>query len=332
MEQVQFMPFGITHPPSMLGIMCGDSVTAGPFGRLLNNRGDVVLENIMPMTRAQLARVIVEEIRKGGASEHGGLILDLRPNLKNPEGKSFVAVAKKLLKPFFLLVRRAYGEGAFNFEEPWDVLPTAHYNMGGIKTDEWCRSRVAGLYACGQAQGGVMGGNRLGSTSLAEIFVFGKRAGQTAAREAKDRRLAEETAAREPMDRLRSLRGAKGAHRPIELKRRLQKLMWEKMGPLRDADGLKEALEGIESIKEHARDLRIADFGQCNQEITDAVELPHMLAAAQAIAVSSLERREARGAHVRSDFPERDDKNPVMNMVVEMKEGRCKVRRMEAGQ
>jgi len=331
MEQVQFLPFGITHPPSMLGIPCGEPVLAGPSGRLLNNKGDVVLESIMTMTRAQVARIIMEEIRKGGATEHGGLLFDLEPNLRHPDGEFFVEMVRKLARPFLEGVRKAYGKEAYDFKVPWDVLPTAHYNMGGIKTDEWCRSRVKGLYACGQAQGGVMGGNRLGSTSLTEIFVFGKRAGRTAAREAEGRRPADETVAREAIDRLRSLPGSRGSHRPIEVKRRLQKLMWEKVGPLREADGLKEALEGIESIKEQARDLRITDFGQWNQEITDAIELPHMLDAAQAIAVSALERCESRGAHVRSDFPNRDDEHPVENMVVEIKDGRFNVRPMEAG-
>jgi len=331
MEQVQFLPFGITHPPAMLGAPCGEPAMAGPFGRLVNNKGDVVLENIMPMTRAQVARIMVEEIRRGGATEHGGLLLDQRPNLEKPEAESFVALMKKMGGPFLDVIRRAYGRKAADLEEPWDVLPTAHYSMGGIRTDVWCRSRVPALYACGQAQGGVMGGNRLGSTSLTEVFVFGKRAGRTAAAEAKNRRHAAQSVFQQPIERVRSLRGSKGTHRPVELKRRLQRLMWEKAGPLRDTAGLKAAQKAIESIREQARDLRIADVARCNLEITDAIELPHMLAAAEAIVASALERCESRGAHVRSDFPERDDEHPVQNMVVAMKGGRCHVRRMEAG-
>lgn len=98
------------------------------------------------------------------------------------------------------------------------------------------------------------------------------------------------------------------------------------------ADGLQEALAGIESIRAESKDLCLADLKRCNLDVLDAIELPHMLATAEAIAASSLARRESRGAHVRSDFPERDDLNPVMNMVVEMKDGRCPVRPMEAGQ
>jgi len=332
MEQVQYLPFGITHPPSLLGAPCGEPVVAGPFGRLLNQRGDVVLENIMPMTRAQVARAIVEEIGRGGATEHGGLLLDLRPNLESSQGEFFVKALRKAGAPILSVVRRAYGRKAADLEEPWDVLPSAHYNMGGIKTDEWCRSSVSTLYACGQAQGGVMGGNRLGSTSLTEIFVFGKRAGRTAAREARGRRHADEKLASGPLERLESLRGARGKHRPIRLKRALQRLMWERVGPLREATGLEGALAEIEDIEEQARDLQISEIRRCNTEVTDAVELPHMLAAARAIAVSALARIESRGAHVRSDFPDRDDAGPVSNMIVRVRDGECELRRTVAGE
>jgi succinate dehydrogenase/fumarate reductase flavoprotein subunit len=307
-------------------------VVAGPFGRLLNRSGDVVLENIMPMTRAQVARAIVEEIGRGGATEHGGLLLDLRPNLESPAAEFFLGALKKAGGPILSVVRRAYGRRAADLEEPWDVLPSAHYNMGGIKTDPWCRSTIGALYACGQAQGGVMGGNRLGSTSLTEIFVFGKRAGRTAAREAQGREHAEEDLAREPLQKLGALRGSRGTHRPIHLKRALQRLMWERVGPLRDAAGLEEALREIAAIEQQARDLQITDTLRSNTEVADAVELSHMLAAARAIALSALGRTESRGAHVRSDFPERDDASPVENMVARMLGSECSLRKVAVGQ
>jgi succinate dehydrogenase/fumarate reductase flavoprotein subunit len=328
MEQVQYLPFGITHPSSMLGIPCGEPVMAGPHGRLLNSRGEVVLENIMPMTRAQVARVIAEEIQRGGATEHGGLLLDLHPNVEGPQGERYARMMKKLGSGFLAPVRRAYGRKAAELEEPWDVLPTTHYNMGGVKTDEWCRSRVGALYACGQAQGGVMGGNRLGSTSLTEIFVFGRRAGRTAAREAAGRDFADERTTREPLERLRSLPGSRGSRRPIQLKRALQSMMWERVGPLRDAAGLDHALEEIQALRQQAGSLQISELRRCNSELLEAVELPHMLAAAQAIVVSALGRNESRGAHVRSDFPQYDDAEPLNNMVVQLRDGDYELRRV----
>jgi succinate dehydrogenase/fumarate reductase flavoprotein subunit len=329
MEQVQYLPFAITHPPAMLGAPCGEPAFAGPEGRLLNADGDIVLENIMTMTRAQVARVIIEEIKRGGATEHGGLLLDLTGNVNSPAGESFVALVKKFGGPFLEIVRNAYGAKAANLEEPWDVLPTVHYFMGGIKTDEWCRSRTPALYACGQAQGGVMGGNRLGSTSLTEIFVFGKRAGTTAAREAEGKPFAGESAAREALEKLQALPGSSGAHRPIQLKRALQQLMWDNVGPLRDAEGLEEALSQIRQIRAQAQDLCVSEGGSYNTEAVDAIELSHMLPSAEAIALSALERTESRGAHVRADFPDRDDDSPVMNLGIQREDGRLTARRIE---
>jgi len=102
--------------------------------------------------------------------------------------------------------------------------------------------------------------------------------------------------------------------------------MWESVGPLRDGDGLRQALEEIASIREQAGDLCISDIKRHNTELVDTIELPHMLATADTIALSALERTESRGAHVRSDFPERDDESPVMNMVVRMENGQSAVR------
>jgi fumarate reductase (CoM/CoB) subunit A len=249
--------------------------------------------------------------------------------VESDEGAFFVQALKRMAGPILDGVRRAYGKKAAELEEPWDVLPTTHYNMGGVKTDEWCRSRVPGLYACGQAQGGVMGGNRLGSTSLTEIFAFGKRAGRTAALEAADREFADKKAAREPLEKLAPLAGSHGTYRPIQLKRALQEVMWEKVGPLRDGNDLKDALEEIRHIGKQATDLEISEIKRCNAEVADSIELPHMIASAEAITLSALARKESRGAHVRADFPERDDEQPVRNMVVEMKAGTCEVRSVE---
>jgi succinate dehydrogenase/fumarate reductase flavoprotein subunit len=108
--------------------------------------------------------------------------------------------------------------------------------------------------------------------------------------------------------------------------------MWERVGPLREAAGLEDALRGISSIEEQARDLQICEIRRCNTEVADAVELPHMLATARAIALSALGRAESRGAHVRSDFPERDDTGPVKNMVARMRDGECTLRQLAIGE
>ena len=107
--------------------------------------------------------------------------------------------------------------------------------------------------------------------------------------------------------------------------------MWEKVGPLRDAAGLEQALVQIQAIREQARDLQISQVRRFNVEVADAVVLLHMLATARATAVSALGRTESRGAHVRSDFPERDDAGPIENMVVSTRHGECELRQMAIG-
>ncbi len=318
MEQVQFLPFSITHPKSMEGVICGEHAMARPFGKLINNKGKVVLKNFHNMTRAGVSRIMMEEIRNGGATEHGGLLFDVSTNMKIPILRTIYKNKMNEAAAHFLEnIRNAYGKYAAEFKAPWDVLPTAHYFMGGVKTDEWCRSRVKGLYACGQAQGGVMGGNRLGSTSLTEIFVFGKRAGITAAKKANNRDFCSEDEAGDATKRLNNLFGAKGKNPPVKLKKRIQKLMWEYAGPVRYEQGLTIAFDLLAEIKKDSTDLSIASFRRYNTQVVDAIELSHMILAAEAVIISALERKESRGAHVRSDFPDTKKRTPPKNVVVQ---------------
>lgn len=321
MEQVQFIPFGITHPRPFIGLLCGEPATAGPFGRIFNNRGEIILEGINTMTRAQVAKAICMEVEKGGGTRHKGLILDLSPNLAHPKGLQ----ARQKIKEtgIFEPVREAYGEKAYEWEEPWDVSPTAHYHMGGIRADSEGRTKVKGLYAAGQAQGGIHGGNRLGSVSLAEIFIFGRRAGRSAAQDAlgEEREIKGfESVIPRDVQELKSLYGSQGSHRPIKLKRRLQELMWKKVGVLREEEKLREALEELREFEALTRDLSISPIKRFNLEVKDALELQMMLISARAIALSALERKESRGAHVRVDFPQKDDLGWRRNILV-WKEG-----------
>lgn len=105
--------------------------------------------------------------------------------------------------------------------------------------------------------------------------------------------------------------------------------MWENVGPLRDGKGLEQALAQIARVRAQAQDLSIAEGGSYNAEVVDAIELSHMLASAEAIAISALERTESRGAHVRADYPERDDQSPVANIVVRRENGNLRARRVE---
>ena len=200
----------------------------------------------------------------------------------------------------------------------------AHYHMGGIRVDADMQTRVAGLYAAGEAVGGANGANRLSGNAITEAFVFGQRAGSAAAefsRQAKT--LWRVEWAREAHDRMRALCRApkRGAVSPAALQIELQNLMWEQAGPFRTGAKLSKALSRIRQMRDD--DLVNAAVGaeaSFNLDLQDWFELRAMLATAEAVVVSALSRAESRGAHQREDFPE-SDAAFLKNQVLELTEG-----------
>lgn len=316
MEFMQFLPFSVTHPPSYTGIFLGEPSSAGPGGRLVNGKGETVMTDMMPKTRSQVARALALEMAAGNTTANGGLLLDLSPNLEMPQGRQHWESVRQtgLLEQ----ARLIYGERAYRFEEPWDVAPTAHFSAGGVRVDGDCRSTLPGLFAAGEVAGGVHGADRLGGTALTEVFLFGWKAGKAAASEALghgppviDPRESEEEAGR-----VDGLFGRQGTHRPIALVRRLQGLMWEKVGVARTKDGLSQALQEIDAMEKEARDLRVRAGRSFNTEVAEALELELMLSTSRAMARSALERQESRGGHNRLDYPKRDDARWLRNIIL----------------
>ncbi|MGB5156126.1 FAD-dependent oxidoreductase [Desulfobacterium sp. N47] len=321
MEQVQYIPFTLTHPLGMSGIVVGEPFTAGPAGVLKNVNGRDILPGVASKTRAQVANAIILEVEKGNGTKYGGCLLDLKANKDHPQGSILYRHYREgVFKPFTDLVRIAYGKAAAEWEEPWDVYPAGHFFMGGIVINEWCQVEgVENLYACGETAGGIHGGNRLGSVAMTELFVFGKRAGEKAAEDISDHACQEvdRTLINDHVEKLRGMIGRKGKYRVIELKRELQKTMWEKVGPAREEEKLKAGLEIFSFIEEKFKDITISGACKYNTELLDALELRFMLPVARSVALSALARQESRGAHVRIDYPERDDRSWLKNIVVE---------------
>lgn len=321
MEFVQFVPFAVTHPDAMIGLALGDPADAGPEAVLRNGAGDEVLRNIGRRTRAEVSRAIAREMAAGKVTPYGGLELDVTPNLKTPEGRAvFDRVKEKFI---VMLAKAAYGPKAGRWEEPWDVCPTAHFNMGGIRVDEHGRTTVPGLYAVGEAQVGTHGANRIGSVALAELFVFGRRAGEDAARQAASSVPddPDPTVVAAAVAEVEALFGRQGTHRPVELIRRLQRTMWENVGLVRTEAKGEAALAAIADLAQAADDIRTGAGRPYNTEVADSVQLRLMLGAARAIATAALLRRESRGAHFRADFPERHDHAWRRNIVLSAPEG-----------
>jgi fumarate reductase (CoM/CoB) subunit A len=177
---------------------------------------------------------------------------------------------------------------------------------------------VENLFACGEVCGGIHGGDRLGSVSLMELFIFGERAGDCAATQMNngssyktDKNLIDFH-----VNKLENMFGKKGNNKPIELKRELQRTMWNYVGPAREEKKLKKGLEILLSIKERAKDLKISRAKKYNTELIDAVELDFMIPLSISVAKSALKRKESRGAHVRLDYQKRDDENWLKNIVI----------------
>ena len=349
MEQIQFLPFGIAHPPTYRGLLAGEPVSAGALGVLRDGQGRLIQGELMARTRADLAAVIARTVAAGRGTAHGGCYLDMTDNGRGQSGEIFARLLRAKVPGLMQNIRRAMGSRAANFEELWEIKPTAHYCMGGVLTDENGAAisaagrdagpgpdpLIGGLFACGQAMGGLHGSNRLGSTSLAECLVFGRRAGLAAARyaaqvrslnpesESAERggfRAAEERAlrtygrwfaeagllsatmqAKSNASAIGDATDAQRAAAPIQLICRLQKAVRSGFGPARDAQGLAAALREIDAIESALGECRIPRLGGWNQPLIDLLECRNMLLTARLIGESARARTRSLGAHVRVD-------------------------------
>ena len=306
MEQVQFLPFCMAHPPAYEGLCAGEPATAGYLGVLRDRGGKVILDGLMLRTRAECSAAIAHAVARGRGTERGGCWLDLTANAQLPRaGRYYEIFLNSALPGAIATVRQAWGREAARCREMWEVRPGAHYAMGGMRADANGAAVGAprGLYAAGQAMGGVFGANRLGSTSLTEGPVFGARSGRAAAVRALARRSgpAAEAAfeARLAPWRARLGRGAGAA--PAALVEQLQKECWEGIGPARTGAGLERFLAVAADIRRAAGDARVPAGAGWNQEFIDWIELGNMLDAAEAVALSARDRPRGLGAHVRLD-------------------------------
>jgi succinate dehydrogenase/fumarate reductase flavoprotein subunit len=291
MEQVQFTPFGMAGPAGFAGLPLGEAVLAGPRGRLLDGEGALIARDIHRLNRAQLAGLIGRALAEGRGTARGGVWLDLSGNLGDAAWEAwfrahFGAVLRR--------VRRAWGVEAARFEAPWEVCPTAHYFMGGVRVDERGESAVPGLFAAGQVMGGLHGANRLGSTSIPELVVFGRRAARAAA--ALGPAGAPEVAA--ALGRL--LEGG-GGEPAIGLTRALQRAAWAGLGPARTAEGIRAALGVCAEVRGRLGGMGARVGVAWDTELLGRLELESLLDCAEAIGAAALERAGSLGAHVRLD-------------------------------
>lgn len=207
------------------------------------------------------------------------------------------------------MVARTRQIGADLARGPVEVSPTAHFHMGGVVIDPDCQTSIAGCLVAGEDAGGTHGANRLGGNGVAESTVFGARSGDTAARVARSRSLREPNPRQiaKSISRAMAPLGRDAGPWPFALTAELKDLMWRNCGVVRDGAGLREARAGIEQLEEKLTSVAVPGPPRANFAWQEALDLENQMTVARLVIESALVREESRGAHYRSDFPERDD-------------------------
>ena len=346
MEFIQFHPTGMVWPPSVRGILVTEGVR-GEGGILTNKEGKRFMFDDIPdnyktqtadneeegwrycqgdknarrppelLTRDHVARCIVREIKAGRGSPHGGVFLDIawiKKKLSNGEDY----IKRKLPSMYHQFKQLADIDIT---QEPMEVGPTTHYVMGGIRVDpDTQMSGVPGLFACGECAAGINGANRLGGNSLSDLLVFGKRAGEFAAKFAQENQpgtidnSAVEEAARtalEPFDRAANKEGES----PYQVQYDLQEMMQELVGIVRTEEEMQRALTGLEKLWQRADKVAALANREFNPGWHTALDLKNLLTVSEAVTRAALERKESRGAQFREDYPDKDDAFGKVNTI-----------------
>jgi succinate dehydrogenase / fumarate reductase, flavoprotein subunit len=344
MEFIQFHPTGMVWPPSVMGILVTEGVR-GEGGILTNKEGrrfmfDAIPENYRAqtadneeegwrycqgakdarrppelLTRDHVSRCIVREIKEGRGSPHGGVYLDISW-IKQKLPNAAEHIKRKLPSMHHQFKQLADIDIT---EEPMEVGPTTHYIMGGVHVDpDTQMSRVAGLFAAGECAAGINGANRLGGNSLSDLLVFGKRAGEFAAKFAKENSLGRidngkvETVAREALAPFERSNGES----PYQVQKDLQDAMQDLVGIVRNENEMREALDKIDDFKKRADNAAVGGNREYNPGWHTALDLKNLLIVSEAITRGALERKESRGAQFRDDYPEKNERFAKVNTMI----------------
>ncbi len=353
MEFIQFHPTGMVWPPSVKGLLVTESVR-GDGGVLTNSEGRRFMFDYIPdvfkaqyakteeeadrwytdpdnnkrppelLPRDEVARAINSEVKAGRGSPHGGVFLDVSKRLPAD------VIRAKLPSMWHQFKELADVDITL---EPMEVGPTCHYVMGGVEVDADTQELIGvkGVYAAGEAGGGLHGSNRLGGNSLSDLLVFGRRAGLYAAEyvssaknEGKatpltDAEIAGATAwALEPFDASRD-------ENPFTIQAELQMIMNDLVGIIRDGDEMREALAKIDALKPRIARAKASGGREYNPGWHLALDLPKQILVSECIARAALTREESRGGHTRNDFPTMDPEWRKVNLVCSLKDGKLEI-------
>ncbi len=313
MELVQFHPTGMVYPESLAGTLVTEAVR-GEGGHLLNSDGERYMkrydsERMELSTRDRVALANYTEILEGRGTENNAVLLDISHRDKDYILEKLPRMYRQFMESQMLDISR----------HPMEVAPTAHYSMGGVVVDpDTHGTRVRGLFAAGECTSGVHGANRLGGNSLAEILVFGKRAGVHAAQHSSELDVQRRSrgvikAADDELDELTS--NGEELARPMQ--RAVRDIMWKHCGVVRTGQSIEEGLTQIRALREAAKDVDVRPSAEGFIDLALALDLLGAIDSAEASLLGARERRESRGSHQRADFQEVDPSHRA-NYVVEL--------------
>jgi succinate dehydrogenase / fumarate reductase flavoprotein subunit len=349
MEFIQFHPTGMVWPPSVMGILVTEGVR-GEGGVLRNKDGQRFMFDDIPdnyknqtstdpeegwrytqgdknarrppelLTRDHVARCINREVKEGRGSPHGGVFLDIAW-IKEKISNAPEHIKKKLPSMYHQFMQLANLDIT---KEPMEVGPTTHYIMGGVRVNgDTQMTNVPGLFAAGECAAGLHGANRLGGNSLSDLLVFGKRAGEFAAKFARENSAgsindadieAAATEALAPFERGEAVGGS--VEGPYQVQRDLQVMMQDLVGIVRREDEMEQALDGLGRLWKRAGQTVVYGHREYNPGWHTALDLKHLLTCAEAITRCAIDRKESRGGHFREDYPEKSAEAAKANSIV----------------
>ncbi|OBB70596.1 FAD-dependent oxidoreductase [Mycobacterium sp. 852014-52144_SCH5372336] len=307
-ELVQFHPSGLIEPEDSAGTLVSEAAR-GEGGILRNDLGERFMKRYDPdrmelSTRDRVALAAYTEIKQGRGTPRGGVWLDVSHLPRTQIMERLPRVYQTLMDLQLLDITTT----------PIEIAPTAHYSMGGV----WVRpddhsTDVAGLYAIGEASSGLHGANRLGGNSLIELLVYGRIVGRAAAAYSSrlDAQIRSKTATSVARDEVDGVLFRDGEENVRSLQRALRNAMTEHAGVVRDETGLRTGLTELDDIERRLSDVGVHPDIAGFHDLAHAFDLKASVIAARATLETALERRETRGCHNRSDYPDLDDRLTV---------------------
>ncbi|SFQ99260.1 succinate dehydrogenase / fumarate reductase flavoprotein subunit [Lentzea waywayandensis] len=307
-ELVQFHPSGLLEPENAAGTLVSEAAR-GEGGILTNASGERFMARYDPRrmelsTRDRVALAAYTEIKEGRGTPNGGVWLDVS-HLPREQ------IMQRLPRVYQTLLELQMKDIT---QEAVEIAPTAHYSMGGVWVSPADHSTgVDGLYAIGEASSGLHGANRLGGNSLIELLVYGRIVGEAAAEYSASLSAQQRshTALGEARSEVDGLLAADGPENVRALQRALRNTMTEHAGVVRDEAGLRKGLAELDQLEERIRDVGVHPDLAGFQDLAHAFDLKASALSARATLECALERRETRGCHNRSDFPETDPAQQV---------------------